>query len=116
MSEFESLKKYYPDPSEINDLSEYDIYTLTNNIKVGKFVKADKLKDEEKKILGKKLNDEWIETVVKPYCKALTEFCEKYEIALLKSHVATEAMPLTVYSLQEMLEDMSEIKNRILNK
>ena len=113
MENFESLKKYYPDPSEINDLSEYDIYVLKNNISVGKFVKSNKLNDEEKKIFGKKLNDEWIETVVKPYCDSLTAFCEKYEIAMLKSLVGVEAMPLAVYSMQEMLEDMP---NKLFNR
>lgn len=112
-NEFESLKKYYPDPREIDDLSEYDIYVLKNNISVGKFVKSDKLTDDEKKIFGKKLNDEWLETVIKPYCKALTAFCEKYEIAMLKSLIGVEAMPLQVYSMQELLEDMSE---KIFNK
>lgn len=113
MEKFESLKKYYPDPSEIEDLSEYDIYILKNNITVGKFVKADKLTREEKQILGKKLNDEWLETVVKPYCKALTDFCEKYEIAMLKSHVGVEAMPLIAYTMQELLEDIPE---KLFNK
>lgn len=105
--DLDDLKKYYPDPNEIKDMSEYDVYTLKNHIEICKFVKADLLTFDEKQTFGKKLNDEWMETVVKPYLKALYEFCDKYEIAPMKTIVGTQAMPLFALAMKEMLEDVS---------
>ena len=101
---FKDLDKYLPHPSELGDLSEYDIYVLKNNITAGKIVKSDKLTDEESRMLADKLNDEWIETVVKPYAQAFHDFCEKYEIAVLEAECSLGVAPMEKYTMCKMME------------
>lgn len=114
--DLEDLKKYYPDPSTMGDLSDYDLFVFKNNISVGKVIESNKLTLEEKRTLCEKLNEEWLETVVKPYIRTLYDFCVKYEIALMKSRISLEAAPLMKFALQEMLDEGLGKLNDLLDR
>lgn len=98
---WDDLKQFYPEKSE-EAIMTHDIYVLKNNISVGKFVKRDALTDDEKEEFAEKLNDEWIKTVVEPYCKSLYEFCKKYEIAMLKADTSLCGTSMVNHMIEEM--------------
>lgn len=106
----EELSKYYPKASS-ETLLTHDAFVFQNDVSVGKFIKSDKLDMDEKKELAKKLNEEWLETVVKPYLRTLCDFCEKYEMAIMKTKINTQAQPMMRLFLEEI--GGSELRNAI---
>ena len=102
---FEDLDKYHPEITGLSEASEYDVYVLTNNITAGKFVKSDKLTNDEMKMLAEKLNDEWVKTVIEPYVESFHAFCEKYEIAVLESECSIGVAPMDKFVMSKMMGD-----------
>lgn len=97
----EELSKHYP-KAETTTLLTYDSFVCKNNISVGKFIKNDKLTMDEKREFAQKLNQEWLETVVKPYIRTLCDFCEKYELAIMRTEIGIQAQPMMRLFLEEM--------------
>ncbi len=99
----DNLSKYMPEVS-IEAVSTHDAFVFQNNIRIGKFIKSNKLTMDEKREFAQKLNDEWLETVVRPYLRNLCDFCEKYEMATMETKINVNAQPMMGLFLEEMLE------------
>lgn len=97
----DELSKHYPEASN-ETLLTHDTFAFENNISIVKFVKSDKLTLDEKREFALKLNEEWLETVVRPYLTSLCDFCEKYEMVVMKTKINAKAQPMMRMLLEEM--------------
>lgn len=102
--DFKDLKQFHPEPSE-EAIMTHNVMVLKNNITALKFIKKDILTKTEQNDLAEKLNDEWVKTVVEPYCKSLYDFCKKYEIAVAKSDISLCGQSFLSYLTEEMTDN-----------
>ncbi len=106
--DWSEFRTNFPDPDTFDDPDEYAACMFRHEDLVVKFIKIDKISEDEMELLGTKLTEEWLDTVVEPYNKALYEFCKKYELALLKNHNSSRTIPMGALMQLEMLESVSD--------
>ncbi len=106
--DWDELKKHFPDYDTFDDPDEYAVCVFRHSDVVGKFIKVDKITEDEMELLGNKLTEEWLKTVIEPYEKSLYDFCTKYEIAFFKNNNSSSSIPMGKLMEVEMLERVSE--------